>query len=165
MALNQCCSSVAPGYACWGRGHLLHPNQGSQPHLSPICVYEPFALKQSGAICLSQELWSLWFPSIPLQLSCTFIVRLQSALQYKGKRITYVIPAAFCRVLGRRNARKPTQSSFLFSPTLHISSSLELPRTFSNCLPNDQPLPPLLATPGAFPILSVAQHCQTLIGP
>ena len=146
-------------------GTYSTPSKGPQPHLSPICVYEHFALKHSGAICLSQELWSLWFPSIPLQLSYTSIVGLQPALQCKGKRIVYVIPAAFCRVLGRRNARKPTLSSFLFSPTLHISSSLELPRTFSNCLPNDQPLPPLQATPGAFPILSVAQHCQTLIGP
>lgn len=52
---------------------------------------------------------------------------------------------------------------FLFLHTLHVSSSLELPGTFSNCLPNGQLLPPLLALQEPPVKLSYSQHWQTLI--
>lgn len=71
-------------FFCGPRPCLLGKGALTPPHLSPIYVYEPFALKQSGAVCLSQELWSLWFPSIRLQLSCTSTVGLLPALQNKA---------------------------------------------------------------------------------
>ncbi|XP_047573309.1 phosphatidylethanolamine-binding protein 4 isoform X1 [Lutra lutra] len=46
---------------------------------------------------------------------------------------------------------------------LHLSSSLELPGTFSNCLPNGQLLPPLLALQEPPLKLPYSQHWQTLI--
>lgn len=52
---------------------------------------------------------------------------------------------------------------FLFLPTLHVSSSLELPGTFPNCLPNGQLLPPLLALQEPPLKLPYSQHWQTLI--